>query len=157
MAALILPPRYGRRSSQSSPADQFLGDDLPITNWAFRLSYGFEYSRFLETSRRKITGFSSYRSDTFDVSGPWARCPNADESIFTEDADVDRFSRASETYDGFLSVGRPSHPILTLVKLPIIHVAGGDPEDFNGPQKIYELDGAARFRSGAINFVAGPL
>jgi len=55
--ALLEPhPALKAASEQASPDDMFINDDFHH-NGAFRLSYGFEYSALLETSKEKNTNF----------------------------------------------------------------------------------------------------
>src|SRR3974390_487601 len=56
--ALLEPhPALKAASEQASPDDMFINDDFHH-NGAFRLSYGFEYSALLETSKDKNTDFA---------------------------------------------------------------------------------------------------
>jgi predicted acyl esterase len=64
MALLHPHPALKAASEQASPADQFLGDDFHH-NGAFRLSYGFEYSDYLEASKTANTHFAFDRYDTY--------------------------------------------------------------------------------------------
>ena len=64
--ALIEPhPALKAVSEQASPADMFLGDDFHH-NGAFRLSYGFEYTRH-DGDRQTPTGHSSSNSSTLTI------------------------------------------------------------------------------------------
>lgn len=62
MGVLEPHPALKAVSEQATPADMFLGDDFHH-NGAFRLSYGFEYSFALESS--KLT--SSFQFDRYDT------------------------------------------------------------------------------------------
>jgi uncharacterized protein len=123
----------------ASPADMWLGDDFHH-NGAFRLSYGFEYTYMMESSK-EITDPSKV-IDTRDAYewylelGPLA---NADAKYlqkkyptwndFVEHPDYDTFWKRQ----GFA-------PWLNRVTVPTLNVAGWwDQEDFYGPIKIYEL------------------
>ena len=63
--ALLEPhPALKAASEQASPDDMFINDDFHH-NGAFRLSYGFEYSALLETSKEKNTNFEFDQYDTY--------------------------------------------------------------------------------------------
>ena len=63
--ALLEPhPALKAASEQASPDDMFINDDFHH-NGAFRLSYGFEYSALLETSKETNTNFQFDQYDTY--------------------------------------------------------------------------------------------
>ena len=63
--ALLDPhPALKAASEQASPDDMFINDDFHH-NGAFRLSYGFEYSALLESSKEKNTNFEFDQYDTY--------------------------------------------------------------------------------------------
>jgi len=63
--ALLEPhPAPKAASEQASPDDMFINDDFHH-NGAFRLSYGFEYSALLETSKEANTNFAFDQYDTY--------------------------------------------------------------------------------------------
>src|SRR5205085_10955365 len=66
MAMLDPHPALKAVVEQASPADMFLGDDFHH-NGAFRLSYGFEYTYMMESSKEisDVTKFVD-RSDAYD-------------------------------------------------------------------------------------------
>ena len=73
--ALLEPhPALKAASEQASPDDMFINDDFHH-NGAFRLSYGFEYSALLESSKEKNTDFD-VRPVRHLLSGIsiWVRC-----------------------------------------------------------------------------------
>jgi uncharacterized protein len=140
---------------QASPADMWIGDDFHH-NGAFRLSYGFEYTYMMESSK-EIADVSSVidRYDAYEwylSLGPLAnvnakyfhsRLPTWND--FVNHPDYDAFWKRQ----GFA-------PWLTRVTVPTLNVAGWwDQEDFYGPLKIYEL--LERYDSAHQNFlVVGP-
>jgi putative CocE/NonD family hydrolase len=135
-AALNPHPALKAAVEQASPEDMFVNDDFHH-NGAFRLSYGFEYSALLETSRTENHDFKFDRGDTYDWYLALGALSNGDANYFhglipTWDnfalhPNRDDFwkERALTTY-----VGEP--------KLPILHVSGWwDQEDMVGPQTLY--------------------
>jgi len=140
---------------QASPADMWIGDDFHH-NGAFRLSYGFEYTYMMESSK-EISDVSAVidRYDAYDWYldlGPLSkvnakyfngRLPTWND--FVNHPDYDAFWKRQ----GFA-------PWLTRVTVPTLNVAGWwDQEDFYGPIKIYEL--LERHDSANNNFlVVGP-
>jgi putative CocE/NonD family hydrolase len=136
MAMLDPHPALKAASPQASPADMWLGDDF-FHNGAFRLSYGFEYSTMMETSKEQAR-FEFDRYDTFDwylALGPLANV-NArylDGRIPTWNDYV-----AHPHYDEFWK-RQTLVPYLTEVRVPVLNVAGWwDQEDFYGPLRIYD-------------------
>ncbi|HUJ39511.1 MAG TPA: CocE/NonD family hydrolase [Candidatus Acidoferrales bacterium] len=137
MAALEPHPAVRAVSEQASIADMFLGDDFHH-NGAFRLSYGFEYSAMLETSKRNYD-FAFNQDDTYSwylLLGPLR---NANAFYFHGKLPTWNNLIAHPNYDEFwrkqslvTHVGEP--------KVPNLNVAGWwDQEDFYGPMAIYEL------------------
>jgi putative CocE/NonD family hydrolase len=157
MALLEPHPALKVISEAASPADQFLGDDLHH-NGAFRLSYAFEFSAFLESNKARNTPFEFDRGDTYDwflSLGPLSR---VNERHFHG-----RFSSWNELVehpnrDDFWqrrSLG-PHLAKLPSPPVPTLNVAGfWDQEDFFGPLKIYESleRGDAR---GVNHLIIGP-
>jgi putative CocE/NonD family hydrolase len=153
MAAIDPHPALKAVSEQASPADMFLGDDF-YHNGAFRLSYGFEYSAEMESSKTNAL-FQFDRYDTYEwylnllplasASGRWAHGDLPTWTAFEQHPNYDPFWRklAVPSY-----VGTP--------KVPNLNVAGWwDQEDFYGPVKIYEtLEPGDRRNQNYI--VAGP-
>jgi len=137
MAAMEPHPAVRAVSEQASIADMFLGDDFHH-NGAFRLSYGFEYSAMLETSKRNYD-FAFNQDDTYSwylLLGPLR---NANAFYFHGKLPTWNNFIAHPNYDEFWKkqslvthVGEP--------KVPNLNVAGWwDQEDFYGPMAIYEL------------------
>jgi len=135
-AALNPHPALKAAVEQASPEDMFANDDFHH-NGAFRLSYGFEYSALLETSKTENHDFKFDRGDTYDWYLALGALSNADANYFhgsiptwdnfVKHPNRDAFwqERALTTY-----VGEP--------KLPILHVSGWwDQEDMVGPQTLY--------------------
>jgi putative CocE/NonD family hydrolase len=135
--ALMEPhPALKAASEQASPADQFLGDDFHH-NGAFRLSYGFEYSTMMETSKENAS-FPFDRADLFQWYlglGPLSnvnrlylhgRIPTWNDFVNHPNYDAFWKRQAIARY-----LGR--------ARVPNLNVAGWwDQEDFYGPLKIYE-------------------
>ena len=152
--ALLEPhPALKAASEQASPDDMFVNDDFHH-NGAFRLSYGFEYSALLESSKEKNTNFVFDRYDTYSWYLNLGALANADRlyfhgtlpswSNFVEHPDHDFWKRQAVT----------SH--LKHTSVPNLNVAGWyDQEDFIGPTRIYatleETD-----KDHLNYFVAGP-
>jgi putative CocE/NonD family hydrolase len=140
---------------QASPADMWIGDDFHH-NGAFRLSYGFEYTYRMESSK-EVTDISSVidRFDAYEWYLDLGRLSNVDAKYlhhrlptwndFVNHPDYDAFWKRQ----GFA-------PWLNRVTVPTLNVAGWwDQEDFYGPLKIYEL--LERHDTANKNFlVVGP-
>ena len=155
MALLDPHPALACASERASPSDMFVNDDFHH-NGAFRLSYGFEYSAMLETSKVANTDFAFDEADTFDWYLRLGALSHADERYFhgkvpswedfVEHPNRDAFweKRALGTY--------LDHPIA----VPNLHVAGWwDQEDFVGPIDIYSR--VERFDTAHVNdLVVGP-
>jgi putative CocE/NonD family hydrolase len=138
MALLEPHPALAVVSEAASPADQFVGDDYHH-NGAFRLSYCFEYSAWLESVPGQNTPFVFDRLDTYEWYlglGPLSqvnqryfhgRVPSW--NMFVEHPNQDDF---------WLRRSFASH--LRHATVPTLNVAGfWDQEDYYGPLKIYEL------------------
>ena len=140
---------------QASPADMWIGDDFHH-NGAFRLSYGFEYTYRMESSK-EVTDISSVidRFDAYEWYLELGPLSNVDAKYlhhrlptwndFVNHPDYDAFWKRQ----GFA-------PWLNRVTVPTLNVAGWwDQEDFYGPLKIYEL--LERHDTANKNFlVVGP-
>ncbi len=137
MAALDPHPAVRAVSEQASVADMYLGDDFHH-NGAFRLSYGFEYSAMMETSKKSYD-FPFDTEDTYTWYLALGPLSNANAHYlhgklrtwddFAAHPDYDEFwkKQSLRSY-----VGAP--------KVPNLNVAGWwDQEDFYGPLEIYEL------------------
>ena len=153
MAVLEPHPALKAVSELATPADMFLGDDFHH-NGAFRLSYGFEYSFALESS--KLT--SNFNFDRFDTYQWYLRLGSL------SNADAKYFHGKLPTWNNFVS--HPNYDQfwqqqalvnqLKKVTVPIMHVAGWwDQEDFYGPVKAYEV--LEKTDTNHVNYlVAGP-
>jgi putative CocE/NonD family hydrolase len=152
--ALIDPhPALKAASEQASPDDMFINDDFHH-NGAFRLSYGFEYSALLETSKEKNTNFEFDQYDTYAWYLALGAVSNANARYFHEKL---------PTWNDF--VEHPNHDFwkqhsvteyLKHTTVPNLNVAGWyDQEDFVGPTRIYAT--LKQTDAEHINyFVAGP-
>lgn len=140
---------------QASPADMWLGDDFHH-NGAFRLSYGFEYSYMMESSKEisdptkiidKLDAYEWYLN-----LGPLS---NADKKYFNGKLPTWTDFVNEPDYSAFWK-RQGFAPWLNRVTVPMLNVAGWwDQEDFYGPIKIYEL--LERHDTGKQNFlVVGP-
>jgi hypothetical protein len=152
--ALLDPhPALKAASEQASPDDMFINDDFHH-NGAFRLSYGFEYSALLESSKEKNTNFDFDQYDTYSWYLSLGALSNANARYFHGEL---------PTWNDF--VEHPNHDfwkqhaVTTFLKhttVPNLNVAGWyDQEDFIGPTRIY----AALEQSDKDHlnyFVAGP-
>ncbi len=140
MALLDPHPALKAVSEQASPADQFLGDDFHH-NGAFRLSYGFEYSALMETSKVNFHfAFDEY--DTFEWYLRLGALSNANEEYFHGTIPTWNDFVAHPNYDPFWQkqAFAPYLNALPSLTVPTQNVAGWwDQEDFYGPVKIYEL------------------
>ena len=146
-------PALKAASEQASPDDMFVNDDFHH-NGAFRLSYGFEYSAELETSKEENTHFDFDRYDTYEWYLKLGALSKADQNYFhgkiptwrdfVEHPNHDFWKQRSVTYS------------LKHTTVPNLNVAGWyDQEDFVGPMRIYsELE---QTDDQHLNyFVAGP-
>ncbi len=138
MALLEPHPALKAVSEQASPADMFLGDDFHH-NGAFRLSYGFEYSAYLESAKDANTHFQFDKYDTYDWYLALGALSNANPRYFHDKI---------PTWNDF--VHHPNRDefwwkqafdsSLKQTRVPNLNVAGWwDQEDFYGPMRIYEL------------------
>ncbi|MFO0935045.1 MAG: CocE/NonD family hydrolase [Gemmataceae bacterium] len=135
--ALIDPhPALKASSPQSSPIDQWMGDDFHH-NGAFRLSYGFEYVAMMETDKFN-RDFRFDKRDNYEWYLKLGSLKNVNEK---------HFKNAMPTWNNF--VKHPNYdafwqkyslaPYLTKTTIPTLNVTGWfDQEDFRGPLKIYE-------------------
>ena len=138
----------------ASPEDMFLNDDFHH-NGTFRLSYGFEYSALLETSKTENNHFNFDRGDTYDWYLNLGPLSNADANYFHGKIPTWENFVAHPNRDAFWQE-RALTTYLTEPKLPIIHVSGWwDQEDMVGPQTIYST--LEKHDSRHLNyFVGGP-
>jgi len=153
MAMLDPHPALKAVSPQASPADMYLGDDF-YHNGAFRLSYGFEYSAMMETTKES-TNFRFDEYDTFEWYLRLGPLSTVNEKILLGKIPTWNDYVAHPNYDAFWQK-RAMAPYLTRAAVPALHVAGWwDQEDFYGPQKIYETLELLDDREVSF-FVAGP-
>lgn len=140
---------------QASPADMWLGDDFHH-NGAFRLSYGFEYTYMMESSK-EITDPSNVidRYDAYEWYLNLGPLSNVDAKYFNGRLPTWNDFVNHPDYDAFWK-RQGFAPWLNRVTVPTLNVAGWwDQEDFYGPIKIYEL--LERHDSTNKNFlVVGP-
>jgi len=136
MAILEPHPALKAASEQASPADQFLGDDFHH-NGAFRLSYGFEYSSRMESSKTQFH-FAFDISDTFEWYLRLGALSNVNEKYLHGNIPTWNDFVHHPNYDEFWQ-RQAVPPYLVKPTVPNLNVAGWwDQEDFYGPVKIYE-------------------
>jgi putative CocE/NonD family hydrolase len=154
MALLEPHPALRVVSEAGSPADQFLGDDSHH-NGAFRLSYCFEFSVFLESLADRNVQFPFDRLDTYDWYLALGPVSNADARYFHGRLPSWNDLVKHPNDDAFWqNEAFASHLVDTAV--PVLHIAGWwDQEDFYGPLKIYELLERSD-RRGQNHLVVGP-
>lgn len=124
---------------QASPADMWIGDDFHH-NGAFRLSYGFEYSYMMESSK-EIADVSKVidRFDAYEWYLALGSLANVNAKYFHDKIPTWRDFVNHPDYDSFWK-RQAFAPWLNRVTVPTMNVAGWwDQEDFYGPIKIYEL------------------
>lgn len=135
--AMIHPhPALRAVSEQACMGDVFLGDDF-FHNGAFRLSYGFEYSAGLETSKENY----SFPFDRFDLYDWYLRLgplSNANARYFHGAIPTWNDFIAHNSYDEFWKRHAVSYGLKDAA-VPNLNVAGWwDQEDFYGPMTTYE-------------------
>jgi uncharacterized protein len=136
MAILEPHPALKAASEQASPADQFLGDDFHH-NGAFRLSYGFEYSSRMESSKTQFH-FGFDISDMFEWYLRLGVLSNVNEKYLHDKIPTWNDFVQHPNYDQFWQ-RQAVPPYLVKPTVPNLNVAGWwDQEDFYGPVKIYE-------------------
>jgi putative CocE/NonD family hydrolase len=136
MGALDPHPALKAISPQSSPTDQFLGDDFHH-NGAFRLSYGFEYVAMMETNKLN-TLFKFDRHDTYEWYLKLGALSNVNGRYFKGKMPTWNDFVKHPNYDEFWQK-QAFAPYLNKVTVPTLNVTGWfDQEDFRGPLKIYE-------------------
>ena len=123
-------------SEQACMGDVFLGDDF-FHNGAFRLSYGFEYSAGLETSKENYS-FSFDRFDLYDWYLRLGPLSNVNARFFHGSIPTWNDFIAHNSYDEFWKRHAVSYG-LQETTVPNLNVAGWwDQEDFYGPMATYE-------------------
>ncbi|QQS42225.1 MAG: CocE/NonD family hydrolase [Acidobacteriota bacterium] len=155
MAMLDPHPALKAIVPQASPADMWIGDDFHH-NGAFRLSYGFEFTYMMESSKEMTNPANVI--DNYDVYewylklGPLS---NVDKKYLHGKYPTWNDFVNHPDYDAFWK-RQAFAPWLNRVTVPTLNVAGWwDQEDFYGPIKIYEL--LERHDANNQNFlVVGP-
>lgn len=124
---------------QASPADMWLGDDFHH-NGAFRLSYGFEYTYMMETSKEVVSpGKVVDKRDEYEWYLNLGPLSNVDPKYLHDKYPTWNDFEEHPDYDAFWQ-RQAFAPWLNKVTVPTLNVAGWwDQEDFYGPIKIYEL------------------
>ena len=123
-------------SEQACMGDVFLGDDF-FHNGAFRLSYGFEYSAALETSKENYS-FSFDRFDLYDWFLRLGPLSNANARYFHGGIPTWNDFITHSSYDEFWKRHAVSYG-LQETTVPNLNVSGWwDQEDFYGPVTTYE-------------------
>ncbi len=124
---------------QASPADMWLGDDFHH-NGAFRLSYGYEYTYMMETSKEVTDPAKAVgKRDAYEWYLNLGSLPNVDAKYLKEKYPTWNDFKNHPDYDAFWQ-RQAFAPYLNRVTVPTLNVAGWwDQEDFYGPIKIYEL------------------
>lgn len=123
-------------SEQACMGDVFLGDDF-FHNGAFRLSYGFEYSALLETSKQNYS-FAFDRFDVYDFYLRLGALSNANTKYFKGAIQTWNDFTAHSNYDDFWKRHSVAYG-LKETSVPNLNVAGWwDQEDFYGPMATYE-------------------
>jgi putative CocE/NonD family hydrolase len=137
VAQALLEPHPALKAAieQASPDDMFINDDYHHSG-AFRLSYGFEYSAMLETTKEENAHFAFDQYDTYSWYLGLGALSNANSRYFHEKL---------PTWNDF--VEHPNHDfwkqhaVTTYLKhttVPLLNTAGWfDQEDFVGPTRIY--------------------
>ena len=155
MAMLDPHPALKAVVNQASPADMWIGDDFHH-NGAFRLSYGFEYTYMMESSKQ-ISDVTTVidRHDAYDWYLKLGALSNVNAKYFNGRLPTWNDFVNHPDYDAFWK-RQGFAPWLNRVTVPTLNVAGWwDQEDFYGPLKIYEL--LERHDSAHQNFlVVGP-
>lgn len=146
-------PALKAASEQACMGDTFLGDDF-FHNGAFRLSYAFEYTALLESSKDNFS-FPFDRADLYDFYLRLGALSNANEKYFHGKIPTWNDFVAHSQYDDFWK----RHAVAYSLKQPTVpnlNVAGWwDQEDFYGPMATYQ--NLEKSDSKNLNFlVAGP-
>ncbi|QVL34806.1 CocE/NonD family hydrolase [Telmatocola sphagniphila] len=136
MALLDPHPALKAASPQSSPIDQWMGDDFRH-NGAFRLSYGFEYTAMMETDKTNQL-YKFDKLDTYDWYLKLGALSNVNERLFKNKMPTWNNFVKHPDYDAFWR-DQALVPYLNKITVPTLNVTGWfDQEDFRGPLKIYE-------------------
>ena len=135
--AMVNPhPALKAASEQACMGDTWMGDDF-FHNGAFRLSYGFEYSAGMETTRENYS-FPFDDLDLFDWYLRLGPLSNVDAKYFHGEIPTWENFRNHPAYDQFWQQ-HAMESALKEAKVPDLNVAGWwDQEDFYGPMRTYE-------------------
>lgn len=147
-------PALMASSPQAAPADMFLGDDFHH-NGAFRLSYGFEYSYYVENAKEANSDFPFPQFDLYDWYLKLGSLKNVNDKYFKSKLPSWNDFTKHPAYDVFWK--RQSNlTSIYATQIPTLHVGGYyDQEDLNGPQIMYtQLEKKDSFNRNYI--VLGP-
>ena len=139
MGMLDPHPALKAVAPHASPADMWLGDDFHH-NGAFRLSYGFEFTYMMETSK-EVTSPTKIvdKRDAYEWYLNLGALSNVDAKYLKDKYPTWNNFEDHPDYDAFWQ-RQAFAPWLNRVTVPTLNVAGWwDQEDFYGPIKIYEL------------------
>lgn len=121
----------------ASPLDMFLNDDFH-RNGAFRLSYGFEYSYMMETSKENEQ-FKFDLPDTYDWYLRLGALSNANEKYLHGKLPTWNGFLAHPNHDSYWTNQSVADQLIT-PKVPILSIGGFyDQEDPWGPQETFRL------------------
>ena len=153
MGMIHAHPALKAASEQACMGDTWLGDDF-FHNGAFRLSYGFEYTALLESSKENF----SFSFDSFDVYDFYYRLgalSNANAKYFHGKLPTWNEFVTHASYDDFWKKHAVAYG-LKEATVPNLNVAGWwDQEDFYGPMATYAR--LEKSDSQHLNYlVAGP-
>ena len=140
-------------SEQACACDMWLGDDF-FHNGAFRLSYAFEFTALIESSKENFF-FPFDRFDMYDFYLQLGPLSHVNEKYFHGRIPTWNDFVAHPSYDEFWQK-RATAYTLKEPTVPNLNVAGWwDPEDFFGPMWTYER--LEKEDTGGRNFlVVGP-
>jgi putative CocE/NonD family hydrolase len=135
--ALIDPhPALKASSPQSSPIDQWMGDDFHHYG-AFRLSYAFDYVAMMETGKTN-SSFKYDMRDTYEWFLKLGSLKHVNEKHFKGQKPTWNKFAEHPNYDDVWQKFALT-PYLTKTTVPTLNVTGWyDQEDLRGPLKIYE-------------------
>ena len=129
-------PALKASSPQASPADMFLGDDFHH-NGAFRLSYGFEYSYYVENDKEANSDFPFPQYDLFNWYLHLGPLRNVNDKYFKNRLPSWNDFVTHPDYDSFWEKQSTLISIHS-TQIPMLQVGGYyDQEDLNGPQIMY--------------------
>ncbi len=123
-------------SPQAPPIDMFLGDDFHH-NGAFRLSYGFEYSYYVENSKERSSLYPFPQFDLFNWYLKLGPLNNVNEKYYKYRIPTWNNFTKHPDYDAYW---KRQSSLLTIntTQIPTLFVGGYyDQEDLNGPQIMY--------------------